>query len=122
MNHIIGVLNDKQRYEMIQKARMNYQIKFMDNPDIRIIQDRINRISVYNKDVLIHTITLAIVPLHISTEAIQGFSGENTRISLNLIFEELDRMKTKLKYIIDNPGAEKNKQQKMNDLISRIIL
>jgi|AMWB02.1.fsa_nt_gi hypothetical protein len=122
MNHIIGVLNDKQRYEMIQKARMNYQIKFMDNPDIRILQDRINRISIYNKDTLIHTITLAIVPLHISTEAIQGFSGENTKISLNLIFEELDRIKTKLKYIIDNPGIEKNKQQKMNDLISRIIL
>jgi hypothetical protein len=94
---------------MIKKLRNNYMIKSMNMSSVKVVQDRINRILIYDNDFLLHTIIVLVISVFVNTEPLQGLRGEDTKMNLGIILDELDRYKNMIKSLIDNPMKPKEK-------------
>lgn len=121
-NIVMAVLNPDQRHDLIEKVRRNYALKAMnENNQTSVVQDRLNRICIFEgqgeQKRLVMTVTCVVAPVVFNFEPLLDMTGPNTKFSLNIIMEELDRLKKKCLELINNPSTEHVKRNRIDYLL-----
>lgn len=109
---VIAVPTTKQRDQIIKVVKSKFQIMAVEEPAYHVVQDRVHRIQVWKNNVLEQQVTVVVVPVHMNTEQLLGYSG-STRIHTDYVRDELLRMIRKLEELKVTPQTDADTTDKL---------
>jgi hypothetical protein len=118
MNHVIAVTNLDDRYKLVKSLRARYALKCLEQPELRVIQDKIHRLLIYENDKIIHTITVVTIPVFCNLEPLEEMAGMDTKFTISALVETIDQIKTRVLNIVNNPS--KRKGSTLNAIIDHL--
>lgn len=103
MTYVMTVNSIRERDFAIARIRRSYEARLIDNPELELIQETVNKIRVYHKTnhvkVLVRTILVVVLPVIINWRPLEDIYDNKVIFDFSHTYEEINRVTTKLKQL-----------------------